>query len=79
MIQAGFSGVLSLELFNRTYWEQDPQLVANTGLAKMKLAWSKPPKASSIEDHFDSGMFFPWGLALANCFLDRVALADRGW
>jgi 2-keto-myo-inositol isomerase len=41
MIQAGFSGVLSLELFNRTYWEQDPQLVANTGLAKMKLAWSK--------------------------------------
>ena len=32
----GFAGVLSLELFNRTYWEQDPLEVARTGLAKMK-------------------------------------------
>ena len=32
----GFTGVLSLELFNRTYWEQDPLEVARTGLAKMK-------------------------------------------
>ncbi len=32
----GFQGVLSLELFNRTYWEQDPLEVARTGLAKMK-------------------------------------------
>ena len=32
----GFGGVLSLELFNRTYWEQDPLEVARTGLAKMK-------------------------------------------
>ncbi|MFM7562376.1 MAG: sugar phosphate isomerase/epimerase family protein [Planctomycetota bacterium] len=32
----GFEGVLSLELFNRTYWEQDPLEVARTGLAKMK-------------------------------------------
>jgi sugar phosphate isomerase/epimerase len=30
--------VLSLELFNRTYWEQDPLAVAKTGLAKMKAA-----------------------------------------
>lgn len=29
---------LSLELFNRTYWEQDPMLVAKTGLAKTKAA-----------------------------------------
>lgn len=33
----GFAGVLSLELFNRTYWEQDPLEVARTGLAKMKM------------------------------------------
>ena len=32
----GFAGILSLELFNRTYWEQDPLEVARTGLAKMK-------------------------------------------
>lgn len=38
MIDNGFKGVLSLELFNRTYWEQDPNLVAKTGLAKMKKA-----------------------------------------
>ena len=28
--------VLSLELFNETYWKQDPLLVAQTGLRKMK-------------------------------------------
>ncbi|HTU26564.1 MAG TPA: TIM barrel protein, partial [Pirellulales bacterium] len=32
----GFSGALSLELFNRDYWQQDPLNVALTGLAKMK-------------------------------------------
>lgn len=32
----GGEKVLSLELFNRTYWEEDPLLVAKTGLAKMK-------------------------------------------
>jgi sugar phosphate isomerase/epimerase len=32
----GFHGHLSLELFNRDYWKQDPQLVATTGLEKMK-------------------------------------------
>jgi sugar phosphate isomerase/epimerase len=30
--------VLSLELFNRTYWKQDPLEVAKAGLAKMKAA-----------------------------------------
>ncbi len=38
MIDSGFAGALSLELFNREYWQQDPQAVASTGLAKMKAA-----------------------------------------
>lgn len=36
--QAGFRGHLSLELFNREYWKQDPQAVARTGLQKMRAA-----------------------------------------
>lgn len=36
LISSGFEGVLSLELFNRAYWSQDPLMVAKTGLAKMK-------------------------------------------
>ncbi len=32
----GFQGYLSLELFNRDYWKQDPQEVARIGLEKMK-------------------------------------------
>ncbi len=32
----GFRGVLSLELFNREYWKQDPLTVARTGLEKMR-------------------------------------------
>ncbi len=32
----GFHVTLSLELFNRTYWTQDPLMVAQTGLEKMK-------------------------------------------
>lgn len=32
----GGTKVLSLELFNRTYWEQDAQVVASTGLQKVK-------------------------------------------
>lgn len=32
----GFQGYLSLELFNRDYWNQDAFLVASTGLQKMK-------------------------------------------
>ncbi|MCE9563387.1 MAG: sugar phosphate isomerase/epimerase [Planctomycetes bacterium] len=31
-----YSGFLSLELFNREYWKQDPNEVAKTGLTKMK-------------------------------------------
>ncbi len=32
----GFRGFLSLELFNREYWQQDAMLVARTGLEKMR-------------------------------------------
>ena len=32
----GFRGALSLELFNKEYWKQDPAVVARTGLEKMK-------------------------------------------
>ncbi len=32
----GFSGAVSLELFNRDYWKQDPKQVITTGLSKMK-------------------------------------------
>jgi sugar phosphate isomerase/epimerase len=32
----GFRGMLSLELFNRAYWQQDPLEVARTGLEKMR-------------------------------------------
>lgn len=35
---AGFRGWLSLELFNRDYWKQDPLVVAKTGLEKMRSA-----------------------------------------
>jgi sugar phosphate isomerase/epimerase len=38
---AGGQRVLSLELFNRTYWAQDPLEVARTGLAKMKAVATK--------------------------------------
>ena len=37
----GGQKVLSLELFNRKYWEQDPVEVAKTGLARMKAATEK--------------------------------------
>ena len=32
-----YGGYLSLELFNREYWKQDPLDVAKTGLAKLKI------------------------------------------
>jgi len=38
---AGFQGFLSLELFNRDYWKQDPLGVAKTGLEKMKVTVAK--------------------------------------
>lgn len=34
--RSGFRGVLSLELFNKTYWQQDPFEVARIGLEKTK-------------------------------------------
>ena len=37
----GRSVSLSLELFNKDYWKQDPLEVAKTGLAKMKAAVAK--------------------------------------
>jgi sugar phosphate isomerase/epimerase len=42
---AGFRGVLSLELFNRDYWKQDPLVVAKTGLEKMKIVVAKSLEA----------------------------------
>ncbi|QDT45643.1 Inosose isomerase [Gimesia alba] len=36
--RAGFRGALSLELFNRDYWKQDPLVVAQTGLRKTREA-----------------------------------------
>ena len=34
----GFRGALSLELFNRQYWKQDPLAIAKTGLEKVRSA-----------------------------------------
>jgi 2-keto-myo-inositol isomerase len=39
--QMGGEKILSLELFNRSYWEKDPLEVAKTGLEKMKSLVSK--------------------------------------
>ena len=36
--EISFTGMLSLELFNKEYWAQDPNVVAKTGLEKMKDA-----------------------------------------
>lgn len=36
--KANYAGYVSLELFNRDYWKQDPLEVAKTGLAKTKAA-----------------------------------------
>jgi sugar phosphate isomerase/epimerase len=41
LFATGFRGTLSLELFNRTYWEQDALAVARTGLEKMKEVVAK--------------------------------------
>jgi 2-keto-myo-inositol isomerase len=34
--KSGYAGYVSLELFNRGYWKEDPHQVARTGLAKTK-------------------------------------------
>jgi len=36
LAEGGFRVMLSLELFNKSYWAQDPSTVARTGLEKMK-------------------------------------------
>jgi sugar phosphate isomerase/epimerase len=36
--ETGFRGLLSLELFNREYWKQEPLAVARTGLEKTRAA-----------------------------------------
>ena len=41
LVSTGFAGTLSLELFNPTYWKQDPLQVVRTGLAKMQEAVAK--------------------------------------
>jgi 2-keto-myo-inositol isomerase len=41
LVAAGFQGALSLEIFNATYWKEDPYGVARIGLAKMKEAVAK--------------------------------------
>ena len=41
LLANGSRAALSLELFNPTYWKQDPLAVAKTGLAKMKAAVNK--------------------------------------
>ncbi|MEZ6136651.1 MAG: sugar phosphate isomerase/epimerase family protein [Pirellulaceae bacterium] len=38
LVAGGFSGTLSLELFNRNYWAQPPEQVAKTGLEKTRAA-----------------------------------------
>jgi sugar phosphate isomerase/epimerase len=38
LAQSGYRGMLSLELFNESYWMHDALTVARTGLAKMKAA-----------------------------------------
>lgn len=41
LTKTGFRGVLSLELFNPTYWKQDPAAVLKKGLDSMKAAVAK--------------------------------------
>jgi 2-keto-myo-inositol isomerase len=36
--KSGYAGYVSLELFNRGYWKEDPHAVARTGLAKLKAS-----------------------------------------
>lgn len=44
LMSNGFEGAFSLELFNRTYWEDEPANVARIGLDKMKSAVAKATK-----------------------------------
>lgn len=40
LTQIHFQGVISLELFNPDYWQQDARQVLTTGLQKMKAVWA---------------------------------------
>ncbi|GAI21959.1 unnamed protein product, partial [marine sediment metagenome] len=53
--------VLSLELFNPTYWKQDPLTVAKTGLAKMKTAVNKALGASPVRSKMPTPLETPLG------------------
>ena len=44
----GYDRWLSLELFNRSYWEQDPEYVARLGLSRMKAV--AEPAGGAAED-----------------------------
>lgn len=44
---SGFQVMLSLELFNRQYWKEDPLTVARTGLQKMKALVGASEQESS--------------------------------
>jgi sugar phosphate isomerase/epimerase len=46
LLANGNRAALSLELFNPTYWKQDPMSVARTGLAKMKAEVAKATTVS---------------------------------
>ena len=41
LVANGFNGALSLELFNRDYWQESPDVVAARGLSKMKACVAK--------------------------------------
>ena len=46
LADGGFRVMLSLELFNREYWSQDPLTVARTGFDKMNAAGPKSVRAA---------------------------------
>lgn len=43
----GFRGMLSLELFNRDYWQKDPLVIARVGLEKMRAVVKKSLRQAS--------------------------------
>lgn len=47
LAHSGFRGALSLELFNRDYWQQDALQVARTGLEKMRAVAGRALEKSS--------------------------------
>ena len=58
---AGFRGALSLELFNRDYWKQTPQWVAQTGLEKTLRR--RPPGVRGTTGLIPPDATKPWGSA----------------